>query len=336
MIRNLHRSIPLAVLVVTAALAMPTPSRADATGNLMADAAGRFLAALDDAQRAEASFAFDSPERVNWHWIPRERRGVPIKAMRPEQRALAFGLMSTGLSSKGMVTATTAMSMEEILRIDENGTGPVRDPELYFFSVFGTPGQEGSWAWRVEGHHLALNFTLKDGVVVSATPFMFGANPATVKKEPRKGLRNLADIEKPIYALVASLDEAQKKAAIVSDQVPDVNNGPNPAEVELPSPRGLSSDRMTAEQKELLSRFVRAYHANFAWPIREAMNARTGDGDPVVHLAWFGPADPSRPFAFQVQGPDLLIDFNDKQNAANHIHTFYRSKAGDFGGSVPR
>jgi hypothetical protein len=334
----LPRSTPLAVLVLAAAasLATPAPARADATGDLMADAAIRFLAALDDAQRAQATFAFDSPERVNWHWIPRERKGLPIKAMRPEQSALVFGLMSTGLSSRGMVTATTVMSMEEILRVDENGTGPVRDPELYFVSVFGTPGASGNWAWRVEGHHLALNFTLRDGRVVSATPFMFGANPATVKKAPRQGLRNLAELEAPIYELAALLDDAQKKAATVSDQVPDVNNGPNPAEVELPSPRGLSSDRMTDEQKALLTRFVRAYHANFAWPIREAMNARASDGEPTVHLAWFGPIDPSRPFAFQVQGPDLLIDFNNKQNAANHIHTFYRSKAGDFGGSASR
>ncbi len=97
--------------------------RADETASAMADAAQRFLAALDDRQKAQASFSFDSPERFNWHWIPRERKGLPVKAMTPEQRALAFGLLDTGLSTKGMLKATTIMSLEEILRVQERGRG---------------------------------------------------------------------------------------------------------------------------------------------------------------------------------------------------------------------
>ena len=139
------------------------------------------------SRRPRRPSPFDSPERFNWHWIPRERKGLPIKELKPEQRALAFGLLDTGLSTKGVIKATTIMSLEEILRVEEHGTGPVRDPELYFVSVFGDPDDQGEWGWRIEGHHLALNYTLQDGRVVSATPFMFGSNPAEVHPGRGKG-----------------------------------------------------------------------------------------------------------------------------------------------------
>jgi hypothetical protein len=310
----------------------PAPSaRADEIGSAMADAASRFLGVLDDAQRSQAAFAFDSPERFNWHWIPRPRKGLPIKSLKPEQRALAFGLLDTGLSTKGMIRATTIMSFEEILRVEEHGTGPVRDPELYYVSIFGTPSDGGEWGWRVEGHHLALNFTVRDGKVVSATPFMFGSNPAKVKSGSSKGLRNLAEIQEPAYALAASLTDEQRKAAVVSQVVPEVTVTPNSATPKLDAPRGISSDALSSEQRLLLTKLIKAYYANFPESIRDEMTARLGDGQKGYHFAWFGPIDPEKPHAFHVQGPALFIDFNDEQNQANHIHTFYRSTVGDFG-----
>ena len=171
----MKRFLPLLAVALVAS-AVATSAQADETGAAMADAAHRFLGTLDDSQRAKASFAFDSPERFNWHWIPRTRNGIPIKELKSDQRALAFGLIQTGLSAKGMLKATTIMSYEQILHDQENGS-PTRDPELYYVSVFGTPGDQGDWGWRLEGHHLALNFTMHDGNVVSATPFMFGSNP---------------------------------------------------------------------------------------------------------------------------------------------------------------
>ncbi len=208
------------LLIVLALSGARASARADQLGNLMADAASRFLAALDEGQRSKATFSFESPERLNWHWIPRERKGVPFKNLTPEQRALAFGLLNTGLSTKGAVRATTIMSLEEILRVAEHGTGPVRDPELYYISIFGTPGDPSEWGWRIEGHHLALNYTLKGNKVVSATPFMFGSNPALVKSGSRKGLRNMAEIEDPANRILLSLTEEQRKLAVVAEKRP--------------------------------------------------------------------------------------------------------------------
>jgi Protein of unknown function (DUF3500) len=317
-------------------LNLASTASADETTSAMADAAQRFLAALDDRQKAQASFPFDSPERFNWHWIPRERKGLPVKALTPEQRALAFGLLDTGLSTKGMLKATTIMSLEEILRIQERGRGPVRDPELYFVSVFGNPDQNGEWGWRIEGHHLALNYTLRDGKVVSATPFMFGSNPATVLNGPRKGLRNLAAIEAPANKLLLSLNQEQRAAAIVSNDVPDVTTTPNSAQAPASTPLGISSTKLDDDQRKTLTQFVNAYYENFPEPIRAAFHDQLSRGEQEFHFAWYGPADPTQPHAFRLHGPTLLIDFNDKQDAANHIHTFYRSKSGDFGASSSR
>ena len=132
------------------------------------------------SRRHRRPFAFDSPERFNWHWIPRERKGLPIKALRPEQRALAFGLLDTGLSTKGVLKATTIMSLEEILRVKEHGTGPVRDPELYFVSIFGNPDDQAEWGWRVEGHHLVAQLH------AARRPGRLG-HAVHVRLQPRRG-----------------------------------------------------------------------------------------------------------------------------------------------------
>jgi hypothetical protein len=301
----------------------------------MAAGAQRFLASLDDGQKARASFAFDSPERYNWHWIPRERKGLPFKDLKPEQRPLAFGLLNSGLSTRGALKATTIMSLEEILRVEEHGTGPVRDPELYFVSIFGTPGDPAGWGWRVEGHHLALNYTLRGGDVISATPFMFGSNPATVRSGPRKGLRNLADIEAPVDALLASLTEDQKREAIATEVAPEVTTTPNSARMEPAAPEGIACARLSAGQREIIAEIVRDYAANFPTPIEAQILRQLEDSKGDLHFAWYGPPDRARNHAFRIQGSALFIDFNDTQNNTNHIHTFYRGVANDFG-SCPR
>ncbi len=311
-------------------------ARADETGSAMADAARRFVAALDETQASRATFAFDSPDRVDWHWIPRPRKGLPIKALDPGQRPLAFGLLNTGLSTKGAIRATTIMSLEEILRVEEHGTGPVRDPELYFVSVFGTPSDRGEWGWRIEGHHLALNYTIKDGRVVGATPFMFGSNPAEVRSGPRKGLRNLAEIEAPANKLAASLTDDQRKAAVARPTAPDVTTTPNAAQSRVTAPEGIAADKLDAGQRRDLTEVLHAYAANFPEPIRADLLDQFSRDPQSIHFAWYGPIDVTKPHAFRIQGSAFFIDFNDTQNQTNHIHTFYRSLLGDFGMAAMR
>lgn len=267
----------------------PAADPADDLGRDMADAAGRFLGAIDDARRTRAAFALGSPERVDCHRIPRPRKGIPVKDLAPDQRALAFGLLGTGLSTRGSLMATTIMSLEEMLRQEEHGTGPICDSEIYYVSIFGTPGDPAGWGWRVEGHHLALNYTLRSGRVASATPFMFGSNPATVRSGPGRGLRNLAEIEAPVDALLVLLSDDQKRVAIVRRIAPEVTTTPNAPRLNAARPKGIDAAKLTPDPRDHLGRIVRAYAVHFPPPVEAQILGHLAASGGALHFAWYGP-----------------------------------------------
>jgi hypothetical protein len=304
----------------------------DMAGSQMATAAQRVIASLDKEQAAAATFPYDSPERLNWHFIPRERKGLSIKALSPAQRALAFGLLHTGLGASGYLKATTIMSLEQVLKEIEKGTGPVRDPELYFVSVFGKPSDKGRWAWRVEGHHLSLNFALEDGKIISATPAFFGANPAEVRQGPRAGLRTLGDIEDRALWLLQSLTDEQKKEAVLSATAPKDIRAANTPQPPTDPAEGVAFGKLNDDQKAIMRALVETYAEAMPGEVGRVWLTEIRDAGPdTVRFAWYGPADRSQPHAYKVQGPTFLIEFNNTQNGANHIHSAWRSMLGDFG-----
>jgi hypothetical protein len=324
-------SVVLAALGVVS-LALWAGAYIDSTGSQMAAAATRFLAALEQDQVAKATYAFDAPERLDWHFIPRPRKGLPIKEMNPAQRALAFGLINSGLAGTGFLKATTIMSLEQILKDLEQGKGPVRDPELYFVTIFGKPSDRGQWGWRVEGHHLSLNFTLEDGKVVSATPAFFGSNPAEVRQGPRQGLRTLADIEDRALRLVQALDDKQAKEAILSETAPKEIRAANTPQPPTDTAQGIAFSDLNDEQREMLRALVEAYAQDMPPEVARAwLDEARQAGPSNIRFAWYGPADRLQPHAYRVQGPTFLIEFNNTQNGANHIHSVWRNMLGDFG-----
>jgi hypothetical protein len=263
------------------------------------------------------------------------RKGLPIKEMSPDQRALAFGLVQSGLSRSGAIKATTIMSLEAILKELEKGSGPVRDPELYFFSVFGEPSGKGRWGWRVEGHHLSLNFVIEDGRITTATPAFFGSNPAEVREGPRKGLRTLAFVEDAALRLLQALDSEQQKTAVVAEKAPaDIpsNTGQSLESKprELPNV-GLEKSKMNDNQKRLLSELINAYASDMPTDVAASWLADVDRSGDDVRFAWYGPGDRNQPHAYLVKGPTFVIEFNNTQNNANHIHSLWRSVVGDFG-----
>ena len=331
--RGMKLSLVLASVAVVA-LAVWAGAFVQETGSHMAVAAERFLTSLSKDQLAKATYPFDAPERLDWHFIPRPRKGLPIKELSPEQRALAFGLIQSGTAASGFLKVTTIMSLEQILRDLEKGSGPIRDPELYFLTIFGAPTNRGRWGWRVEGHHLSLNFVLEDGKIVSATPAFFGSNPAEVRQGPRQGLRTLADREDRALRLLQALDENQKKTAIYSPEAPreirDVNP-PRPQPL-TDSAVGVAYADMTGDQRTMLRALLESYAQDMT---DEVASAWLGEirraGFETIRFTWAGPADRSRPHAYRVQGPTFLIEFNNTQNGANHIHSVWRNMLGDFG-----
>src|SRR5215469_2762629 len=202
---------------------LPGPVRAHSPAQEMSDASNNFLAALDQNQKAKATYEFTNNERFDWHFIPKPRKGLPLKEMTPPQRALAHALLSSGLSHQGFAKATTIMSLEQIL-FDVEGKGtrsnsPTRDAELYYFTVFGQPGSD-MWGWRVEGHHLSLNFVVNKQEVLAVTPSFMGSNPAKILDGPRKGLRVLGQEEDLARDFVHSLTDSQRAVAIITNVAP--------------------------------------------------------------------------------------------------------------------
>jgi hypothetical protein len=328
--RNLKPSLILAAAGVIG-VALWARAFVDAPGNFMAESASRLLIALDDSQKAQATFGFDDPERLNWHFIPRPRKGLPLKAMTPAQRALAFGLLQTGLGASGYLKATTIMSLEAILKDMEQGKGPVRDPELYYVTIFGTPGNTGKWGWRVEGHHLSLNFTLENGEIISASPTFFGSNPAEVRQGSRKGLRTLADLEDRAIRFVQALDESQKKVAVTSDKAPGEIRDPNTPQPPTAEAEGIAYKELNDDQKAILRALVESYTSDMSHEIAVAWLEEIRKAGPeAIKFAWTGALDRNGPHAYKIQGPTFLVEFNNTQTNGNHIHAVWRNMLGDF------
>ena len=302
----------------------------------MAAAAKTFLAALTPDQKTKAAFVFESPERENWHFIPKARNGLPLKEMSAAQRHLAYALLSSGLSHSGYGKAVTIMSLEQILQDLEgpNRKFP-RDPELYFVSVFGEPGRKDAWGWRVEGHHLSVNFTLLDGAVVAGTPSFMGTNPGEVRTGGRAGLRVLGTEEDLARTLVHSLNDLQRQQAVVQPKAPDDILTVAAAVADIGAAKGLRFSDMNADQKDLVRKIINAYVGRLRGELAAAdLKAMEAAGlDPVV-VAWAGGLERGQGHYYRIHGPTFLLEYDNTQNDANHVHAVWREFKGDFGRDV--
>jgi hypothetical protein len=302
----------------------------------MAGAAGNFLAALSDDQRGKATFAFDSDERENWHFIPKERKGLTLKEMNPAQRHLAYALLSTGLSQRGLAKAVTIMSLEQILAEIEGPSRKFpRDPELYHVSIFGKPEGTGTWGWRVEGHHLSVNFTIVDGKVAAGTPSFMGTNPAEVRVGSRAGLRVLAHEEDLGRQLVKSLDAEQQKTAIVDTKAPDDVVTAASRKAEVGKPIGIAFSRLKSEQRALAFKLIREYVQRLRGEVADVEIAKIEKSPAsAIYFAWEGGLEKGDRHYYRVHGPTFLLEYDNTQNDANHIHAVWREFNGDFGRDV--
>jgi hypothetical protein len=324
---------------------------ADRSSSAMASAATKFLASLTPEQRQHATFAFESDERLHWHFIPTEtfpRKGLTIKEMNESQRKLAHELLKAGLSQRGYLTASSIMDLETVLGALEaaqraaatqppRGTPLVRDPERYFFSVFGTPSTKDTWGWRVEGHHVSLHFTVVNGTLVAAAPSFFGSNPAEVREGPKKGLRILGAEEDAARALLGALDAGQQTKAIIEKAAPtDMLTMAN-VDIKPLSPAGITADQQNANQRELLMKLIDVYTGFMAPDIAADRQAKLKKaGVEKIGFAWAGETEKGKKHYYRVQGPTFLIEYDNTQNDGNHIHSVWRDFNGDFGRDLLR
>jgi len=304
----------------------------------MTTAATNFLASLTPEQRQRATFAFDSAERMRWHFVPQfERNGLQVREMTEPQRKLAHELLKTGLSARGYTTYTQIMQLENILKAQEKGSGPTRDPEGYRFSVFGTPSAKGTWGWRVEFHHVSLHFDVVNGTAVSSTPSFAGANPAEVKDGPQKGQRTLGTLEDTARALVTALDDSQRKVAIFTNVALNDIVTENALDIKPLSPDGIKASAMTPAQRDLLMKILDAYAGLMTADIAADRMAKVKKaGIENIAFAWAGSIERGQKHYYRVQGPTFLIEFDNTQNDANHVHSVWRDFNGDFGRDLLR
>lgn len=288
-----------------------------------------FLATLTTEQRVKLTLPFDSDYRLDWHFVPRDRKGLSFGDMDEKQQKAALDLLKVTLSEQGYRKANGIRQLEAVLRDME---GAWRDPDRYVFTLFGTPGPTEPWGLRYEGHHISLNWTMAKGKVIGSSPQFFGANPARVLSGPRQGLRVLAAEEDLARTLVKSLDRTQRQAAVLSETAPpDILTGAQ-RQAAIQEDRGISYRALNKAQRGMLLSLIRTHLDAQPRSVAETRLARIrAAGMDTTKFAWMGGLEPGQGHYYRVQGTTFLIEYDNTQNQANHIHTVWRDFKGDFG-----
>lgn len=308
----------------------------DSAAARMAAAANKLLAGLSDELRTRAALSFDDPVRVKWHFYPitpEPRKGAVLKAMTPREKELVMGLLRAGTSKEGYEQAMNVIALENILRDIEKTPWALkfRDSDLYYVSVFGKPAMTGKWGWRIEGHHLSLNYVIEDGRIIGATPIAYGANPGEVTSGPFKGMRALMKEEDLARQLYTSFDPESRKKATISDKAPfDMLTEMNVQPRRLPM-AGVTRATMPAPQQELLDQIINLYANRHPSEVAQKLLKEIAEaGRDKVVFGWAGAPEPGQAHYYRIQGPTFAIEYTNAQNRANHIHCLWRSYLGDF------
>jgi hypothetical protein len=334
-------------LVAGAGLALLYPLHASAARDAAKagpaeQAANSFLLALTPEQRTAATFAADAKERTDWHFIPKDRVGLAFHKMDDTQSELLGPLLATALSENGLVLTRGVMKHENTLRRVEVESSTwtqarPRDPGLYFTTIFGKPSSDAPWAWRFEGHHLSVNVTQLPGQPTIVAPLFIGANPARVPTGANMGFRLLPEEEDFARALMRALTaERQKKALIAETAFEDIltRNDPKVQGIEA---AGLAASEMSAADQRQLRKLLNVYIARFNADYgRDVLDRIEKSGFGKIRFAWAGSTDIGAPHYYRIHGPTLLVEYDNTQNNANHIHTVWRDLQRDLGGDALR
>tara|TARA_R110002124_G_scaffold225394_1_gene390736 strand:- start:267 stop:1310 length:1044 start_codon:yes stop_codon:yes gene_type:complete len=327
-------------LIATSFLLTPFLSRGQDLKVLnkeMRNAATAYLASLRADERAKTIFEFDDEQRFDWHFVPRERKGLSMKFMNVDQRTKATNLVKSAMSKSGILRMEQIMDLENVLRVIESRppNDLRRDPDNYSISVFGDPSQD-NWGWRIEGHHLSLNFTIVNGQV-AYTPSFFGSNPGTVLAEvPQKDRNVLKEEQMSAFKLMASFNATQLAKALLSDKAPYDVVTFNKRRAELDKFDGIAYGDLSKSQQALLSNIITVYLTRYHVSLSKQQwdNLKKNDLN-KIYFSWMGDQNPTigkdHGHYYRIHGPTFLIEFDNTQNDANHIHSVVRDLENDFG-----
>lgn len=291
------------------------------------------LSTFSSDLKKDLIFTYDHAERSNWHYVPRTRKGIPISAMNDEQQKQLMEFIKASLSEQGYQKTTGVLELEDILRSVEGRPAgdDYRDRLNYSFSFFGEPAKDKLWGWRLEGHHLSLNFSASNGNIEASTPSFFGANPATVPSGKERGRQTLKKETELAFALLNSLSTEQRKTTVFATTPPFDILTRNDRKATLPSEKGIMYSSLTSAQQDqflqLLDVYIRNYELGFADKLMAKIKKA---GIDQLSFAWAGSQQPGAPHYYRIQGPMLLIEFDNTQNNGNHIHSVVRDLTNDF------
>jgi hypothetical protein len=294
----------------------------------MVSAASALLAALGEDARARAVVAFDDPRRLRWTYLPRERIGLPLRDMDGDQRLLAHRLLRTALSLPALAQAVTITAWETVLEAVEGRDDGRRDPGRYHVTVFDRPAADARWGWRFEGHHLSVSVTLDGERPVAATPLFLGAHPARVPFPGGGALQPLLPEEALARDLLAALDPAERRVAVVADAAPDDILTATSAQASGVANDGIAAERLTGSARDRVRRLVQLYLGRFHAALAGELWAGAED-DPRLRFAWAGPSEPGDAHYYRLRSERLLVEYDNRQDGANHVHTVVRDLHGD-------
>lgn len=297
-------------------------------------AARRLLEVLGPELATRAVLEFDSERRLDWHYVPRDRPGVELRQLDDEGRRALHRLLQAALSSRGYLETTGIIELEGILMELQSRPGrPAahRDPGRYTFAFHGPPDASDPWSFRLEGHHLSLNFTYLGAHPVGATPLFLGAQPHRVAHGPRAGWQVLGGRERLGFELVRSLDESQRRKAVLPGDAPaDILLGPGRDRLEG-EPAGIRSVELDDGQRERL-RFLVEEFVGVLEPARAAEELeRVRAVFDELRFAWIGPIGPATRHYYRVQGPHFVLEYDSTSPDGDHVHTVWRDLERDFG-----
>jgi hypothetical protein len=301
-----------------------------------------WLASLDPARREQATFPLTSGERFVWGFVPGDRTGLSLGELADLQRAAALDIVRAALSDRGATEVQGVIALEPILgeleRAGGRGNWMRRESGRYWMAVYGDPAADGPWAWRLEGHHVSVRSTVADGRVVSTTPSFLGANPATAPGGPLVGHRTLDGEETLARAILAALSPDERSSAIVDPLAPpEIVSGTSRRADTRRVPMGIPRGQLGAAGRDALDRLIRHYLGRMPDPVAdEAWEHIAAAGLDAVAFAWAGSDRPGEGHYYAIQGPTLLIEYDNTQNGANHIHSVWRDPANDWGDDLLR
>jgi hypothetical protein len=303
----------------------------------MRTAAVTFLESLTTDQKQKTSFAFDDEERYNWNFVPIARKGIPLKELNAKQQTLAMQLLSTALSDTGFKKTKSVIALEAILKKVENRPDgdDYRDAGKYYFAIFGNPSKDSIWGWRLEGHHVAFNFSSDAKGLVSGTPGFLGANPAVVLSGEEKGKEILKEETAMGFALLHALSDAQKEKAIFNTRAPREIITGRDRKAMIAGNDGIQYGDLTKDQQKLFLQLVHLYLYRYKKALAAKMMTDIEQaGLMSLRFAWAGAQQPGvgNPHYYRIYGPTLIIEYDNTQNNANHVHTVVRDLRNDFGG----